>query len=71
MDAKTTLKLNNLHRDLDALVQKEASLTAELEEVTARIKLIKEELAKLNESDRVTNDILQKVYEQRRSPGAK
>lgn len=71
MDAKTTLQLNSLISDLHSLEQKEASLVSELEEVSARIKLLKEDISKINKSETVTTDILQKVYEQRRSPGAK
>lgn len=71
MDAKTSLQLNSLISDLHSLEQKEASLVSELEEVSARIKLLKEDISKINKSDTVTTDILQKVYEQRRSPGSK
>lgn len=72
MDAQTNLKINNLQRDLLSLEEKEARLAREMEDVSAQIKLLKSELDALMKDDRITNDILGRVYEQRRAdPGKK
>lgn len=68
MDSKITSKINSLQRDLGELELKESTLQKDLEAVQSKIKLIKKELAEISGDERVTRDILERVYEQRRSP---
>lgn len=67
MDSQFSGKLNSFQRDLKELELREQSLTNELDEVQAKIKLIRKEIAELTKSDRVTQDILERVYSQRKS----
>lgn len=67
MDSQTSLKVNNLQRDLLSLEDKEKRLEKELEDIRAQIKVVRMEIDTIMADDRIANDILERVYEQRRS----
>lgn len=66
MDSQITSRISSLQRDLTELELRESTLLNELETVQSKIKLIKSELTEITKSERVANDILEKVYAQRR-----
>lgn len=69
MDSQTSAKLTSLQRDLAELELREHQIKAELEDIEAKKKVILSEVSKINKNDRVTQDILTMVYEQRRPSG--
>lgn len=71
MDSQTSSKLTTLQRDLAELELREHQLQAELEDIAAKKKLILNEVSKINKNEKVTQDILTMVYEQRRPAGKK
>lgn len=66
MDSQITSRINALQRDLTELELRESILLNELETVQSKMKLIKSELADITKNDKVANEILEKVYAQRR-----
>lgn len=71
MDSQTSSKLTSLQRDLAELELREHQLKAELEDLEAKKKQILAEVSKINKNERITQDILTMVYEQRRPSGKK
>lgn len=68
MDSQINLKVNQLQRDLADLEEKELRLAKELETVVDQIKIVRRELDEIMKDERITKDILGRVYEQRRTP---
>lgn len=71
MDSQTSAKLISLQRDLAELELREHQIKSELEDIFAKKRLILNEISTINKNEKVTQDILSMVYEQRRPNGKK